>query len=86
MENQSLKYKMTDKNVKTKNGSVKNRVVLNRFFVCCFSFVSFLNFNLYFCFLMFNFYIYRFWQRINYIDLRLCYLYRCDIYNKGGLR
>jgi hypothetical protein len=76
---------MTNENAKTKNERTQIRVNLNGFFFCC-SFGSFLNFDLYFYFLIFNFYIYRFWQKICYIDLIPCCLYGVDTYNKGGLR
>jgi len=47
---------MTNENVKTKNEGMQMHVGLNRFFFCC-PFGSFLNFDLYFYFLIFNFYI-----------------------------
>jgi len=84
MNYQSLKSKMINENIKTKNGWMQICAGLKRFFVCC-SFGSFLNFDLYFSILIFNFYIYRFWQRIFYISLMPCYLCRIGTCNKGGL-
>jgi hypothetical protein len=84
MKYQKSKSKMIKKNVKAKNYIVKIYSDPGGFVIYVF-FSPSLNFKLYFSILIFNFYIYRFWQRICYMDLRLCYLCRIDTCNKGGL-